>query len=140
MFYTGTKDEDCANADLVVDARKTAAERDRLKAVNAELLKALKLANSWIWIDPWSRTRKECRAAKIVHWAEQSHRQGRGGKPMKTIPDFPKALYGCVVESCAEERFSLSHHDLWWFPIHRRNGGTPAGTASRALMNSVFNT
>ena len=35
VFYTGTMDEDCANADLVVDARKTAAERDRLKAVNS---------------------------------------------------------------------------------------------------------
>ena len=44
MFYTGTMDEDCANADLVVEARKTAAERDRLKAVNAELLRQLKAA------------------------------------------------------------------------------------------------
>ena len=44
VFYTGTmsEDEDCANAELVVDARKTAAERDRLKALNAEMLEALK--------------------------------------------------------------------------------------------------
>ena len=44
VFYTGTMDEDCANADLVVDARKTAAERDRLKELNAELLGVLKEA------------------------------------------------------------------------------------------------
>ena len=42
VFYAGTMDEDCANAQMIVDARKTAAERDRLKAVNAEMLEALK--------------------------------------------------------------------------------------------------
>ena len=50
VFYTGniSNDEDCANAELIVDARKTAAERDRLKAVNAEMLAALKGAYSFV--------------------------------------------------------------------------------------------
>ena len=30
VFYTGTMSEDCANAELIVDARKTAAERNSL--------------------------------------------------------------------------------------------------------------
>ena len=34
-------DEEVANADIIIESSKTAAERDRLKALNAELLAAL---------------------------------------------------------------------------------------------------
>ena len=67
VFYTGTTsdDEDCANAQLIVDARKTAAERDRLKAVNAELLEALKGAGCICeqdTLETFGRHSDECKA------------------------------------------------------------------------------
>ena len=46
VFYAEhmPNDKDCANAELIVNARKTAAERDSLKELNGETLKALEAA------------------------------------------------------------------------------------------------
>ena len=54
---------------------------------------------------------------------------------MKTIPDLPKALYGCEEQGCAEEE-SHFPEDLWLI-LNPPQGWDPDGTAKGAPMRHV---
>ena len=65
-----------ANAHLFVDARETAAERDRLKAENAELLAALKAIHDRL--KPFVVTYQHQSEKDALRWAKEAIAKAEG--------------------------------------------------------------